>query len=219
MRIRALFTKICIHSWTCRNSIREDATFHRMNWCKFLWVILARQSKHSATGTFASRTSGSRCISLIMPRRRSRRKIRLCCFCTFVDTVTKTAIVSFRTLPVGFPLPTISQSSLFTLFCPLILDHGVCLIISVLASIFLIRRFCSILLSPLSSICDNQVLLSSDESPNCTIPTRSWVSQPLVLLICTILPRSHQMGFASLTIEFRPISNRIPEYQHVEEQL
>ena len=27
------------------------------------------------------------------------------------------------------------------------------------------------------------------------------------------------MGFASLTIEFRPISNRIPEYHHFEEQL
>ena len=37
----------------------------------------------------------------------------------------RTAIVSCRTLAVGFPLPTISQSYLFTLFCTLILDHGV----------------------------------------------------------------------------------------------
>ena len=37
--------------------------------------------------------------------------------------------------------------------------------------------------SPLSSICDNQVQLSSDESPSCTIPMRSWVSQTLVFLI------------------------------------
>ena len=43
----------------------------------------------------------------------------------------ETATVSIRTLPVSFPLPTISQSPLFTLFCPLILDHGACLIIFV----------------------------------------------------------------------------------------
>ena len=52
-------------------------------------------------------------------------------FCTLIDIVSETAIVFFRTLPVGFPLRTISKSSLFTLFCPLILDHGVCLIISI----------------------------------------------------------------------------------------
>ena len=48
-----------------------------------------------------------------------------------MDIVAETAIVSFRTLPVGFPLPTVSKNSLSTLFCPLILDHGVFLIISV----------------------------------------------------------------------------------------
>ena len=105
------------------------------------------QSKHSSTGTYASRTSVSRCIFLILPRRRSRGKIRLCRFCTLIQSVTETAIVSFRALPVGFPLPTISQSSLFTLFCPLILDHGVCLIISVFwLQKFFIRKLCSILL-------------------------------------------------------------------------
>ena len=29
-------------------------------------------------------------------------------FCTLIDIVSENAIVSFRTLPVGFPLPTIS---------------------------------------------------------------------------------------------------------------
>ena len=48
-----------------------------------------------------------------------------------VSIVTETAIVSFRTLPVSIPLPTIFQSSLFTLFCSLILDQGVSLTISV----------------------------------------------------------------------------------------
>ena len=47
---------------------------------------------------------------------------------------------------------------------------------------------------PLSSICDNQVQPSSDESPYFTIPIRSRVSQTLVFLICTKFPRCHQMG-------------------------
>ena len=108
----------------------------------------------------------------------------------------------FRTLPVGFPLPTIFWSPLFMLFCPLILDHGVCLIISISGP----KKSCFVNLAqyfflPLSSICDNQVQPSSDESPCCTIPIRSWVSQTLVFWICTILPRCHQVGFASLTIK------------------
>ena len=50
---------------------------------------------------------------------------------TLIDIVTETAIVSFHTLPVGFPLPTISKNPLNTLFCSLILDHGVLLKISI----------------------------------------------------------------------------------------
>ena len=38
--------------------------------------------------------------------------------------MAETAIVSFHTLPVGFPLPTISKNSLYTLFCSLILCDG-----------------------------------------------------------------------------------------------
>ena len=94
--------------------------------------------------------------------------IRLCCFCTLIDIVAENAIVSFHTLPVGFQLPTISKNSLYTLFCLLILDHGVCLIISV--SGFKILNSARYFFSPLSSICDNQVQLSSGESP---IPIRS----------------------------------------------
>ena len=124
-------------------------------------VILARQSSHFPTWASASGTSGSRCIFHILLRRRSRRMIRLCRFCT---------LVSFRTLPVGFSLPTFSQTSLFTLFHPMILDHGAFFIISVSGlknSSFVdsARYF----FSPLSSICDNQVPLSSDESPGRTI--------------------------------------------------
>ena len=47
----------------------------------------------------------------ILLRRRSWRRVRLCQFCTLIDIVTETASVSFRTLPVGFPLPTISNNS------------------------------------------------------------------------------------------------------------
>ena len=61
---------------------------------------------------------------------------------------------------------------------------------------FLARYF----FSPLSAICDNQVQLSSDESPYCTIPIRSWVSQTLVFF-CTSFPRCHQMGFSSLILK------------------
>ena len=111
MLIRALFPKSASPFPTCRTSILEDAIFP----CE---VILAKQSRHSSTGTLASGTSGSRRISLVR-------------FCTLIDIVTETAIVSLRTPPVGFPLPTISQTSLFTLFCPLILDHGACFIISI----------------------------------------------------------------------------------------
>ena len=67
--------------------------------------------------------------------------IRLCHFCTLVNIVTETTIVSFGTLPVGFPLPTISKNSLYTLFCSLILDKGVLLIISFSGAKILISNF------------------------------------------------------------------------------
>ena len=89
------------------------------------------------------------------------------------------------TLPVRFPLPTISWSSLFTLFCPLILDQGACFKIPfVVSKLFVDTARC--FFSPLCSICDNHVRLPSDESPHCKIPIRSWVSQTLVFSICPI---------------------------------
>ena len=94
-------------------------------------AILARQSSHFPTRASASRTSGSRCIFHTLLRRRSRRRIRLCRFCTLIHIVSETTNVSFRALPVSFPLPTFSWTSLFTLFYPLILDNGACFKISV----------------------------------------------------------------------------------------
>ena len=79
--------------------------------------------------------------------------------------MAETAIVSFYTLPVGFPFPTVSKNSLYTLFCSLIIDHGVLLKISNSVPIIIISNF---LLD--TSFRDNQVLTSSDESPGHTIP-------------------------------------------------
>ena len=101
-------------------------------------VILARPSIHSTAGTSSPGTSGSRCFSLILLHERIRRRIRLCHFSTLIDIVAETAIVSSRTLPVELPLPTISKNSLYTLFCSLILDLGVSLIISISSAKILI---------------------------------------------------------------------------------
>ena len=45
----------------------------------------------------------------------------------------KLQLSPFEHCPLAFPLPTISKNSLYTLFCSLILDHGVLLIISISA--------------------------------------------------------------------------------------
>ena len=129
--IRALFPKTSNHSWSCRTSILEGATFHKMSYCKFFKAILAKPSRDPTTGTSSSGTSGSRCFSLILLHERIRRRIRLCHLATLKNIVAETAIVSFRTLPVGFLLPTVSKNSLSTLFCPLIIDHSACFKISI----------------------------------------------------------------------------------------
>ena len=108
MRMRALFLKSSSIFGLVEQAFWRMPFFTEWIGASSFEVILAGQSKHSSTGALASRTSGSRCIFLILPRRRSRRGIRLCCFCTLIDIVSETAIVSFRTLPVSFPLPTIS---------------------------------------------------------------------------------------------------------------
>ena len=148
MRIRALFPKSQSIFWLVEQTLWRMPLFTEGSGASSFKVILARPSRHSTTGTSSSGTSGFRCISLILLHERIRRRIRLCRFCTFIDIVTETAIVSYHTLPVGFPLPTISKNSLYTLFCPLIFDHGVCLIIPVSGFKILnsYRRFCSILL-------------------------------------------------------------------------
>ena len=113
MCIRALFSKSTTTLGLVEQAFWRVPPFHKMSYCKFLWRNPCR-----AIETFYHWDSGSRCIYLILPRRRAGRRIRLCHFCTLIDIVTESTIVSFRTLPVGFPLPTISKNSLSTLFCP-----------------------------------------------------------------------------------------------------
>ena len=88
--------------------------------CSSTWrcakVILARPSRHSTAGTFTSGTSGPRWFSLILPHERILRRIWWWTLTTLIHIVAETAIVSFHTLPVGYPLPTISKNSLYSLF-------------------------------------------------------------------------------------------------------
>ena len=94
----------------------EERAFWRVP-CHFTkWItasssksILAKPSRHSAAGTFSSATSGPRWFSLILPHERIRRRIWWWTFPTLIHIVAETAIVSFHTLPVGFPLPTNSK--------------------------------------------------------------------------------------------------------------
>ena len=62
-------------------------------------------------------------------------------FPTLIHIVAETTIVSFHTLPVGFPLPTISKNSLYTLFCSLILYHSILHKISISGAKILISNF------------------------------------------------------------------------------
>ena len=136
--IRALFPKTGNHSWSCRTSILEGATFHKMSCCKFLWGNPCRAIEtFYHWDSFSSGTSGS----LILLHERVRRRIRLCHFSTLIDIVAETTFVSYRTLPVELPLPTISKNSLYTLFCSLILDHGVLLTIPTPGPKILISNF------------------------------------------------------------------------------
>ena len=177
MCIRALFSKSATTLRLVEQAFWRMPLFTERIGASPFEATLAGPSRHSTTGTLSSGTSDSRRITLILLHERIRRRIRLCqfsCnFSTLIGIVTGTANVSFRTLPVGFHC---QQSP--RILCPRyflwILDHGVLLKISILCSqnsyfVYLARYF----FLSLSSICDNQVLFSSDETPGHTIPIRS----------------------------------------------
>ena len=81
-----------------------------------------------------------------------------------------TATVPFRTLPVGFPLPTFSWSFLNVTFVPFDSYPRLDSILPLRASKFSDLKLCSVsLFIPLSSISDREASLSFDESPDGTI--------------------------------------------------
>ena len=181
------FHQICIHSPTCRTSILEGATFHKMSSCKFLWGNPCKPSIHSTTGTSSL---GLRVLDAFRS---------FCCMKEFgdVSTVSFSHAYSYRGGNCNcllshtarwFPTANILQES----FVRAVLSPD-----SWPRRFFHHFHFCRqnsyfvcparYFFSPLSSICADQVLFSSDVPPYCTIPIRSWVSQTLVFLVCTLL--------------------------------
>ena len=106
--VGALFPKSASIFWVVEQALCWMPFFTEWSGASSFEVILAGPSRRSTAGTSASGTSGSRRISLILPRRRILRRIWWCNFSTLFCIVAETAIVSFHTLPFGFPLPAIS---------------------------------------------------------------------------------------------------------------
>ena len=122
------FPQICNHSSSCRTSILEGATFHKMSWCKFHW---ANPSK--AIETFYHWDFFSWDFGFSTPFSHSA---------AWKNSETLSTVSFFHAywfrggdcnclLSVGLPLPTISKNSLYTMFCHWILDHGVSIISSI----------------------------------------------------------------------------------------
>ena len=123
------FHQICNHSWSCRTSILEGATFHKMSCCKFLWGNPCKAIVTFYHWDFFLWDFGFSMLFAHSAAWKNSETNSTVSFSTLINIVAETTIVSSSTLPVGLPLPTISKNSLHTLFCPLILDHGVSLII------------------------------------------------------------------------------------------
>ena len=188
--------------WT---SILEGATFHRMNWCNFLWSNPCTAIEafyhwdsflwdfrfsmfffHSAAWKKSETDSAVSFLHAYWYRGGN-------CNCLLFSTARWFSIAN--NLQEFFVHAVLSPDS-----WPRSFSHNFHIWRKDSYFVFLARYFSS----PSFSICDNQVLISSDESPTHTIPIRSWVSQTLVFLICTILPRCHHAGFSSWTIKLRP---------------
>ena len=134
---KSTYLQICIDFRTCRTTTPEDAIFHRMELCKFLW---------GNPPTAVSGTPGSRCIFHTLLRRRSRRRIRLCQFCTLILVVSETAVVSFRTLPSAFHCQQYTRLLCSRCFTVWFLTTALVSKFPFLASKFFILKVCSILL-------------------------------------------------------------------------
>ena len=196
---KSTFLQIGIHFRTCRISILEDATFHRMNWCMFLLrnpcraieTFYSWDSSLWALG-FSTHFSGFGCVI----------------FARLLTSWRKLQLSPLEHCPLAFHCQQSPRILCTRCFVPWFLTTAFLSYFLFLASKFLIRRFCSILLFTI-------VFNLWQSGPNFFW----WVSksynsntrkvfQTLVFLICTIFPRCHQVGFSS------PTSNRIPEYHH-----
>ena len=176
MRIRALFPTSATSHGLAEQALRRMPLFTEWIGASYLEVIFAWQSILSTAGTPSSGTSVFRCFSLIQLYERILRRIRLSHFCTLINIVTESAIVPWRTLPVVLLLTTISKNSWYTVVSPdswpRRSSQNFRFWLQSSYFEFPARYFSS----PWSSICGNQVQLSSDESPSHTIPIRSWIS-------------------------------------------
>ena len=200
------FPQICNHSWSCRTSILEDATFHKMSFCKFLWGNPCK-----AIGTFYhwgfffwnfgvfDAFFSSWCMkelgdgfavsfSHVYWYRDGN------CNCLLLNT--------HRWTPIANSLQEFFvHAVLFPDSWPRRFFHN----FHFWRPNSYFENLARYFFSPSFSICNNQVLFSSDKSPGHTIPIRSLISQTLVFLSCTILPIYHQVGFSSLTINSVPL--------------
>ena len=102
VHIRELFSKTATILGLVEHGFWRMPLFTEWSGSSSFEVILALQSIHYSTWASASWTFGSRCISLILPRRKSRRRIRLCRFCTLIHIVPETATVPLEHCPLAF---------------------------------------------------------------------------------------------------------------------
>ena len=118
-------------------------------------------------------------------------------FGTLICIVPEAAIVSFRTLPYGFPLPTITLSPKNMTLFPLILDQHVWFNSPV--SGFKIPRPQILLHTPFGNFLQSVIIrfrFLQVNLVNCTILIRSSISQTLLFLICRDFLEYHQVGIA-----------------------
>ena len=167
MWIRALLSKFATNLCLVEQAFWRVPLFTEWVIASSYEVILARPSVHSTTGTFSSE--------------RIRRRIRLCHFSTLIDIVAETTIFPFTHCPLvshcqQSPWILCTRCNVHWFVTTAFLSYNFHSWRHISYFVFPARYF----FSPSFSICDNQVPLSSDESPGHTIPIRSWVFQTLV---------------------------------------
>ena len=207
------------HSWSCRISMLEGATDQKTSYCKFLWGNPCKAIETFYHWDFFLWDSG---FSMIFAHSAAWKNSEMDLTVSFFTLMGHRGgncncllLQTARWIPIANKSPRILCTRCFV---PWFLTTAFFSKFPFLAPKFSFRMSCSILLLTIVfNLCSSSSIFS-DESPGHTIPNRSWVSQTLVFLICTILPRCHQAGFSSWTIIFRPTLNRIPEYRHFEEQ-